>query len=86
MGVATTGVAGSSFEGKPAGLVFVALCDGEKVFMRRLNLGRSSNEREYIRHIASSHALDMLRLYLCGDDEFLRGGMTDEEADKNYEV
>ena len=54
--------------------------------MRRLNLGRSSNEREYIRHIASSHALDMLRLYLCGDDEFLDGGMTDEEADKNYEV
>ena len=86
LGVATTGVAGSSFEGKPTGLVFVALSDGEKVFMRRLNLGRSSNEREYIRHIASSHALDMLRLYLCGDDEFLRGGMTDEEADKNYEV
>ncbi len=86
LGVATTGVAGSSFEGKPTGLVFVALADGEKVYMRRLTLGRSSNEREYIRHIASSNALDMLRLYLCGDSDFLSSGMTAEEADRIYEV
>ncbi len=86
IGIATTGVAGSSFEGKPTGLVFVALCDKNKVYMRRLDLGRSPKEREYIRHIASSHALDMLRLYLCKDGDFLESGMTDEEADKKYEV
>ncbi len=86
LGVATTGVAGSSFEGKPTGLVFVALSDGEKLYMRRLNLGRSSNEREYIRHIASSNALDMLRRYLCNDQDFLSSGTTKDKSDIIFEV
>lgn len=86
LGVGITGVAGSSFEGKPTGLVYIAVADREKVYMRRLTLARRADEREYIRHIASSNALDMLRLYLCGDSDFLRSGMTDEESDRMYEV
>lgn len=86
LGVGITGVAGSSFEGKPTGLAYIALADSRRVFMRRLTLGRRASEREFIRHIASSNALDMLRLYLCGDSDFLRGGMTDEESDRMYEV
>ncbi len=71
LGIATTGVAGSSFEGKPTGLIYVALADKNHVYLRRLDLGRRSSEREYIRHIASSHALDMLRLYLSDDPDLL---------------
>ena len=81
LGVGITGVAGSPFEGKPTGLVYIAVSDGEKVYMRRLVAGRRPQEREYIRHIASSNALDMLRLYLSGDADFLAGGMTDAESD-----
>ncbi len=81
LGVGITGVAGSPFEGKPTGLVYIAVADGEKVYMRRLAAGRRPQEREYIRHIASSNALDMLRLYLSGDADFLAGGMTDAESD-----
>lgn len=86
LGVGITGVAGSTFEGKPTGLVFIAVTDGKKVYLRRLTAGRQSCEREYIRHIASSNALDMLRRYLCNDSDFLSSGLTDDESDRIYEV
>lgn len=70
LGLATTGIAGPSggSDEKPVGLVYVALASEEGIYYRRLVLGRGGgNERNYVRELASSHALDMARLYLQGE-------------------
>lgn len=73
IGVGITGVAGpGQSEGKPAGLVYVAITDGDKVFSRKI-MCRGSN-RENTRIIASSTALDMVRRYLEGCEDLLSRG------------
>ncbi len=63
IGLGITGVAGpGESEGKPAGLVYIALADSENVYVRKI-LCRGSN-RENTRIMASSTALDMARRYL----------------------
>ncbi|MBQ3069134.1 MAG: competence/damage-inducible protein A [Clostridia bacterium] len=65
-GVAVTGAAGPSpCEGKPVGTVFVALSSSEGEFVRPLNLTHR-RDRDYIRTVAASHALDMVRVALGG--------------------
>ncbi len=65
-GVAVTGSAGPSpCEGKPVGTVFVALSSSEGEFVRPLNLTHR-RDRDYIRTVAASHALDMVRVALGG--------------------
>lgn len=74
IGVGITGVAGpDSSEEKPVGLVFVAVSDGTMCHIRKLALGHggAADEREYIRYVSASNALDMVRR--------LAGGM--EQAD-----
>lgn len=73
IGVGITGVAGpGESEGKPAGLVYVAIADREKVFVRKI-LSRGSN-RENTRIIATSTALDMVRRYLQKCDDIIAYG------------
>lgn len=59
IGVAVTGVAGPSrSEGKPVGLVFVAVSSAWKEEIKELHLARGSgNERERVRRLAENHAL-----------------------------
>lgn len=66
IGIATTGVAGpdGGTEQHPVGLVYIALADGTKTYVRKLQLAGS---RESIRNSASLHALDTLRRYFSGN-------------------
>ena len=70
IGVGITGVAGpGESEGKPAGLVYIAIADQKQVFVRKI-MCRGSN-RDNTRIIASSTALDMVRRYLEGCEDLL---------------
>ena len=65
IGVSITGVAGPEpSEGKPVGLVYIALADERQVYVRKLMAGREKGEREKIRQIAASAALDLMRRWL----------------------
>jgi PncC family amidohydrolase len=72
LGIGITGIAGPTggTKEKPVGLVYVSLYDGERCFTRKLNCSPDSS-REKIRMTAVKNALDMVRLYLLGDEEFL---------------
>lgn len=78
LGVGITGVAGpGASEGKPAGLVYIAIADKTRVFVRKIMC--RGTDRQTTRIIASSTALDMIRRYLIkADDLFAFGSMADE--------
>ena len=71
-----------AFEGKPTGTVYVALADKNKVYIKRLAIEKSPNEREIIRYIASTHALDMLQLYLANDPDLMKSGVALSQVDE----
>lgn len=60
-GVGITGIAGpdGGTSEKPVGLVYVAACNGETVYVKRLTIAKRS--REYVRFLATENALDMVR-------------------------
>lgn len=69
VGLSVTGVAGPEpSEGKPVGLVYIALADEKQVYVRKLMAGRAQGEREKIRSVAASAALDLLRRWLENPD------------------
>ena len=81
IGVGITGNAGpTGDEGKPVGLVYVAICDRSQVWVKRLMIGRGTDNRDFIRHIAVLQALNMVRLYLEQYPRPLPGGRTLNEA------
>jgi nicotinamide-nucleotide amidase len=61
-GIGITGIAGpdGGTAEKPVGLVYIALCDGEHTWVRKMN-AMARRGRGYVRHIAASNALDMVR-------------------------
>lgn len=63
--ISTTGIAGpgGAKEGKPVGLVYVGLCDGETTIVKKLQL---TGDRARIREITVLHALDLLRRHILG--------------------
>ena len=69
LGIGITGVAGPAggTPEKPVGLVYLALSDGEHTWVRKMS-GNSAAKRgrTYIRWLATSNALDMVRRYLFG--------------------
>lgn len=66
LGLSVTGVAGpGQSENKPAGLVFISLCDGEHTWVTRLMVGNANNDRERVRNNAVTVALDFVRRYLA---------------------
>ncbi len=77
IGLSVTGVAGPApSEGKPVGLVFFGLCDGERVFVRKAVFDTAENHdtRKFVREHAVALILNMLNNYLDGKDEFLESG------------
>ncbi|MEE0840684.1 MAG: nicotinamide-nucleotide amidohydrolase family protein, partial [Acutalibacteraceae bacterium] len=73
LGIGITGVAGpSSSEGKPVGTVYVALSDGNKYWIRSLNMSPDST-RDEIREFAVATALDLIRRYCICLPETLSG-------------
>ncbi len=63
LGVGITGVAGpgGGTPEKPVGLVFIALCDGEHTWVKRMDPPGRVKSRQSLRIRASSMALDMIR-------------------------
>ncbi len=68
MGVAVTGYAGPAASlGEPVGLVFIAVCNKETVWVRRFDLAVTGREtRNQIRELASLNAFDMVRRVING--------------------
>lgn len=64
--VSTTGIAGpgGGTPQKPVGLVYIALADKERVWVKRVQIQKPGMDREYIRHVAASHALNLIRIYI----------------------
>lgn len=74
IGLSVTGVAGpSTSEGKPIGLVYIALADREKVWVLKLNIGENFT-REQIRQTTCFEILDLARRYLYCKNPPLEGG------------
>lgn len=66
-GIGITGVAGpKTSEGKPVGYILIALADGEHTYLRTMTGQGGRKDRDYLRHLAASNALDMLRRRLFG--------------------
>lgn len=68
IGVGITGIAGpgGGTAEKTVGLIYIALSDGERTWVtKRPTVGRTKS-REWHRHCAATHALDMVRRYLAG--------------------
>jgi nicotinamide-nucleotide amidase len=65
LGISVTGIAGpdGDVDGKPVGLVYVALSDKSGCDCRELRLAGS---RDKIRNMATLHAFDMIRRYVMG--------------------
>lgn len=79
IGISITGVAGpESSESKPVGLVYVALTDGDKVWVRELNAAYN-NDRERVRNSAILAALDLIRRYLLSLPNNMLGGQPIEQ-------
>lgn len=76
LSLSITGIAGpgGGTPEKPVGLVWLALTDGQTIWTRKIMVGHGGNERELIRTLAASHALDMARLYLDQSPAFLEQG------------
>ena len=68
LGIGVTGVAGPGpdDEGNPAGRVYVALAAADGVTTQKLDL---DYDRDHVRAMAASHALDMVRRWLDGELE-----------------
>ena len=67
-GVGVTGVAGpgGGTAEKPVGLVYLALCDRNGATVRVMRPTARLRGRGYVRHLAASNALDMLRRSVLG--------------------
>ncbi len=79
IGVGITGNAGpTASEGKDIGLVYVAIADKTKYFVKRLNLS-PTYDREKIRSYATLTALDLVRQYVAAKP-FTMAGMVDHGA------
>ena len=75
LGVGITGVAGpDTSEGKPVGTVYVALADEKRVWVKKIDTKEGTVDREYIRYLATSHALDLVRRYLEAMPTVMAGG------------
>ncbi len=80
LGVGITGVAGPDpSEDKPVGTVFIALADEKRIWVKQIVAGHGTGDREYIRHLATSNALDLVRRYLEALPTVMAGGQLIEE-------
>lgn len=80
IGIGITGVAGpETSEGKAVGTVYVALADEKRVWVKKILAGHGEEDREHIRDVATSYALDMTRRYLEALPGVMAGGQLLEQ-------
>ncbi len=86
LGIGITGNAGpAASEGKPVGLVFVALADKKDHWVEELNLSDSMS-RDEIRHFAAIKALDMIKQYAAAfSSDTTEESINTEEAWTDFE-
>lgn len=66
---------------KSVGTVYVALADSRRVWVKKIFAGHGGDDREKVRYMATSHALDMTRRYLEALPGVMAGG---QMLDKLY--
>ncbi len=66
LAVSTTGIAGpgGGTPQRPVGLVFIALADKERVWVKKVLIQKPGMDRDYVRQVAASHALNLVRIYV----------------------
>lgn len=83
LGVGITGIAGpgGGTDEKPVGLVYIGLSDGENTWVMKNIFGSGADDRDYVRHMAASTALNLIRLYLLTDGALPGSGSDDMSAE-----
>lgn len=85
LGIGITGVAGPEpSENKPVGTVYIALADDKRVWVKEIMAGH--DDREHVRYIATSHALDMTRRYLEALPGVMAGGQLIESEPQKVQI
>ncbi len=66
LAVSTTGIAGpgGGTPLKPVGLVYIALADRQNVWIKKTLIQKPGMDRDYVRQVAASHALNLVRKYI----------------------
>ncbi len=66
LAVSTAGIAGPGGGAplKPVGLVYIALADRENVWIKKTLIQKPGMDRDYVRQVAASHALNLVRKYI----------------------
>ncbi len=86
-GVAVTGMAGPTSDDpeKEVGLIYIAVTDGEKLFLKEFH-GRKSGDncRDYNRYVSASNAINLLRLCITNSLELRSEGKNIKEFIKSY--
>lgn len=76
LAVSTTGIAGpgGGTPLKPVGLVYIALADKENVWIRKTLIQKPGMDRDYVRQVAATTALDLVRMYINTLPYLMSGG------------
>ena len=77
LGIGVTGIAGpgGGTPDKPVGLVYFALADSGRVWIKKLKAAEG-RERDYVRTLAANSALELVRQYLASLPEVLDGSIS----------
>lgn len=77
IGVSVTGIAGpdGGSEEKPVGLVYIALTDGGRVWIQKIQAAKG-RDRDHVRELASAAVLDLTRRYLEYLPEIMPGSIS----------
>ncbi len=75
-GVAVTGMAGPTSDDpeKEVGLIYVAVTDGESLYLKEFHGRKSGNCRDYNRFVSASNAINQLRLCILNSPELRSEG------------
>ncbi len=79
-GVAVTGMAGPTSDDpkKEVGLIYIAVTDGESLYLKEFHGRKSGNCRDYNRFVSASNAINQLRLCIINSPELRSEGSIKE--------